>query len=149
MFKFYKQHNAMDCGPTCLRMIAKFYGKHFKIEGLRNSAGFNKEGVTLLGISDAAEKLGFRTRGVQLTLDQILNDAKLPCILHWEQNHFVVLLPKSLNFRNSFISFLKNKKIEIADPASGILAYTIEDFTKKWTTDINENGVSIGTALFL
>ena len=148
-FKIFKQLNSMDCGPTCLRMIANYYGKHFNIERLRNSAGFNKEGVTLLGISDAAEKLGFRTRGVQLTLDQILNDAKLPCILHWEQNHFVVLLPKSLFFRNSFISFLKNKKIKVADPASGILAYTIEDFTNKWTTDINENSASIGTALLL
>ncbi len=148
-FKFFKQLNSMDCGPTCLRMIAKYYGKHFNIERLRNLSGFNKEGVSLLGISDAAENLGFRTRGVQLTLDQILNDAKLPCILHWDQNHYVVILPKFIPFNNSTFSFYNKNRIKIADPASGILVYTIEEFKRKWTTDFNDNGVAIGTALLL
>ena len=149
MFKFYKQLNAMDCGPTCLRMIAKYYGKHFNTDGIRNTAGFNKEGVSLLGISDAAEKLGFRTRGVQLTLNQVLYDAKLPCILHWEQNHFVVLLPGSNPTRKSIFSFFRKNTIRIADPANGIIPYSLDEFKNKWSTNFNDNGESIGTALLL
>jgi ATP-binding cassette subfamily B protein len=139
----------MDCGPTCLRMIAKFYGKHFNLEGLRNTAGFNKDGVSLLGISDAAEKIGFRTRGVQLTLNQVIFDAQLPCILHWNQNHFVVLLPGSKINQKTFFSFFKKYNIIIADPANGIIKYSTEEFKNKWATNINKNGDSIGTALLL
>lgn len=76
---FFKQLNAMDCGPTCLRMISKYYGKHYNIDRIREIAGYSKEGTSLLGISDAAEKIGFRTRGVQLTFDQLTKEAPLPC----------------------------------------------------------------------
>lgn len=93
-FTFYKQLNAMDCGPTCLRMLAKYYGRHYNTDTLRRIAGYNKEGVSLLGISNTAEKIGFRTRAVKLTIDQ-LNGATLPCVLHWNQNHFVVLVSVS------------------------------------------------------
>jgi ATP-binding cassette subfamily B protein len=82
----------MDCGPTCLRMVAKFYGKHLNATSLRNVAGYSKEGVSLLGISETAENIGFRTRGVQLTYKQLTEEATLPCILHWNQNHFIVLI---------------------------------------------------------
>jgi ATP-binding cassette subfamily B protein len=92
-FSFYKQLNAMDCGPTCLRMVAKYYGKHFNADGLRQIIGYNKEGVNLLGISDAAEKIGFRTRGVQISYQQLVKEATLPAILHWEQKHFVIAIP--------------------------------------------------------
>lgn len=81
----------MDCGPTCLRMISMYYGKHYNTDTLRNIAGYSKEGVSLLGISDTAEKIGFRTRAVKLTIDQ-LREVTLPCVLHWNQNHFVVLV---------------------------------------------------------
>jgi ATP-binding cassette subfamily B protein len=118
-FSFYKQLNAMDCGPTCLRMAAKYYGKHYNADTLRQKAGFSKAGVSLLGISETAEKIGFRTRGVQLSLQQ-LKEVTLPCILHWDQNHFVVL-----------ISILKNK-VRLADPAKGILTYTIAEFKNHW-----------------
>lgn len=83
----------MDCGPTCLCMISKYYGKDNNAAKNRNASGYGKEGVSLLGVSEAAETLGFRTRGVQITLDQLINEAPLPCILHWNQNHFVVMLP--------------------------------------------------------
>lgn len=131
----------MDCGPTCLRMIAKFYGKHFNTEGIRNNAGFSKDGVSLLGLSDAAEKIGFRSRGVQLSYNQISNEVKLPCILHWEQNHFVVVYPSA--FR------LKNNKIIITDPAKGKVSYTKNEFLQKWISTKNETGESVGTALLL
>ncbi|MDE1192557.1 MAG: cysteine peptidase family C39 domain-containing protein [Arachidicoccus sp.] len=90
-FPYYKQLNAMDCGPTCLRMVAKHYGRHYNADTLRQKAGFSKQGVTLLGISETAEKIGFRTRGVKIDYFQ-LSDITLPCILHWDQNHFVVLI---------------------------------------------------------
>ena len=82
----------MDCGPTCLRMIAKHYGRHYNTDGIRQVSGFGKEGVSMLGVSEAAEKIGFLTRGVQLSFLQLQNDAPLPCILHWDQYHFVVLV---------------------------------------------------------
>lgn len=83
-FTYYKQLNAMDCGPTCLRMVAKYYDKHYNADTLQQKAGFSKAGVSLLGISETAEKLGFRTSGVKLSLKQ-LEEITLPCILHWHQ----------------------------------------------------------------
>lgn len=94
----------MDCGPTCLRMIAKWHGRHFNLEGLLQASGFNRDGVSLLGIGEAAEKIGFRTRGVKITLHQLLEDAAKPCILHWSQNHFVVLPPQKKTGTSSYRS---------------------------------------------
>src|SRR5580658_494077 len=105
MFPFYRQLNAMDCGPTCLRMVAKHYGKHYNTDGIRQVAGISKAGVSMLGISEAAERMGFRTRGTRLTYDEITKDAPLPCILHWDQSHFVVLIKAGKNMA------------KIADPA--------------------------------
>ena len=80
----------MDCGPTCLRMVAKYYGRNFRLETLRQFCEISKEGVSLVGISDASEKIGFRSLGVKLNFRD-LKESELPCILHWRQNHFVVL----------------------------------------------------------
>lgn len=102
----YRQLNLMDCGPTCLKMVAKYHGKNFSLNKLRIDSEIGKDGVNLLGISDAAEKIGCRSRGVKLTVKELLDDAPKPCILHWEQNHFVVLPPQKAN-----------GKILIADPA--------------------------------
>lgn len=135
-FVFYKQLNAMDCGPTCLRMIARHYGKHYNADTLRQTAGFNKQGVSLLGISDTAEKIGFRTRGVKLTLEQ-LHEAPHPCVLHWDQNHFVVLVK------------LTRKEVKIADPGKGIITYRINEFLKYWASSKNEEGTDTGVALLL
>lgn len=88
-FPFYKQLNAMDCGPTCLRMVAKYYGRHYNTDTLRQKTGFTKRGVSLLGISETAEKLGFRSRGVKLSFNQ-LTEIEFPCILHWNQHHFIL-----------------------------------------------------------
>ena len=89
-FPFYQQLDAMDCGPSCLRMIAKYYGKSYSLQTLRTHSYISREGVSLLGISDAAESIGFRTNGVKSTLQQLVESTPLPCILHWNQNHFVV-----------------------------------------------------------
>ena len=84
-FPHYQQHDQMDCGPTCLRMIAAFYGKHYSLERLREKSFITRLGVSMLGISEAAEKIGFRTMGVQISFQQLLEDAPLPCIVHWNQ----------------------------------------------------------------
>jgi|SRR5665213_431927 len=143
-FTFYKQLNAMDCGPTCLRMVAKHYGRHYNADTLRRIAGYNKQGVSLLGISDTAEKIGFRTRGVKLTYEQ-LKEATLPAILHWNQNHFVVLLSLS-GGRGS-------RRVRLADPAKGIITYTKEEFLNHWISSspspLVERGGGEGIALLL
>lgn len=90
-FPNYKQLDAMDCGPTCLRMVAKFYGKSYSLQALRSRAFISKSGVSMLGISDAAESIGFRTRGYRLTWEQLRDEVPLPCIVHWNQRHFIVV----------------------------------------------------------
>ncbi len=130
-FPYYKQPDQMDCGPTCLRMVAKHYGRNFKLQTLRQLCEISKEGVSLLGISDAAEKIGFRTLGVKLNSGQ-LKEAELPCILHWRQNHFVVLYK------------IKNHKYYLADPAAGLIALNEADFNRNWQGDKEKNeGISL------
>lgn len=109
----------MDCGATCLRIIFKHYGKLVSIHKIRKLCQTNKIGVNLLGISEAAEKLGFRTYGVRLSIEQ-LKEIELPCILHWNQNHFVVLYK------------IRRGKYFISDPASGLLSYYEKEFAKNW-----------------
>lgn len=125
---FIKQLDAMDCGPTCLAMICKYYGKNFNLQTLREKAEIGKEGVNLLGISIAAESIGFRTQGVKLTFTQLINEAPLPCILHWGQNHFVVLLkPKKHQLH-------RKNKLTIADPGKGIINLSKKDFNLNWVS---------------
>lgn len=112
----------MDCGPTCLYMICGHYGRTVPIETLRNLTEIGKEGVNLLGLSDAAEKIGLKTFAVQLTMDELRAGFPLPAILHWGQNHFIVLYK------------IKRKKFFIADPGIGLLTLTEADFTQKWIT---------------
>ncbi|MDH6311012.1 ABC-type bacteriocin/lantibiotic exporter with double-glycine peptidase domain [Dysgonomonas sp. PF1-14] len=89
-FPNYSQLDTMDCGPTCLRIIAKYYGRNYSIQYLRERSFITRRGVSMLGISDAAEAIGFRTNGVKITFDQLASEKPLPCILHWNQSHFVV-----------------------------------------------------------
>lgn len=124
-FPFYKQLDQMDCGPTCLRMVAKYYGKNYQLQTLREFSGINREGVNLLGISEAAENIGFRTTGAKIQLSQ-LSTLKLPVILHWDQNHFVVLYK------------FKNKIYYIADPSKGTVTYDEANFRKHWLSGIAE-----------
>ena len=125
-FPFYKQPDAMDCGPTCLRMVAKYYGKNITLQQLRSLANTTREGSSLLGISDAAEKIGFRTLGVKVSYEKLLEDAPLPAIAHWNQNHFVVIYK------------IKKDNIYIADPGHGLLTYTKAEFLKSWKSDAQE-----------
>ncbi|ADB36844.1 peptidase domain-containing ABC transporter [Spirosoma linguale] len=90
-FPHYTQLDQMDCGPTCLRMVAKHYGRSYSVQSLRAKSQIGKEGVSLLGISEAAEAIGFRTMGVKIPFEKLVSEAPLPCVVHWDQNHFVVV----------------------------------------------------------
>ena len=114
-FPFYQQLDLMDCGPTCLRMVAKYYGLSYTLQELRDKSGIGREGVSLLGISEAAASIGFRTVAARLSYEQLLT-MPLPCILHWKDNHFVVLV----------------KGLLIADPASGLETLSKEEFLEGW-----------------
>lgn len=140
-FPFYQQLDAMDCGPSCLRMIAKFYGKTYTLQTLRERCFITREGVSMLGISDAAESIGMRSLGVRTSFENLINDAQLPCILHWNQNHFVVCY-KIKKHNNGNVDFY------IADPASQKLVYHREDFMKCWL-QIKGSQQNLGIALLL
>ncbi len=138
-FPFYKQYDAMDCGPTCIRMVAKHYGKAINIETLRNASQISKEGVSLLGIAEAAEKIGFNAKGVMLSYSELIKDVKLPAIVHWGQNHFVVVTPKA-----------NKRKVKVADSSKGIITYTKNEFCKYWiSTNDETTGEGLGVALLL
>ena len=128
-FPHYQQPDAMDCGPTCLRIVAKHFGRHYNLETLRELTWKTREGVSLLTISDAAEKIGFRTQGARLSWDK-LPLLQLPVILHWNQSHFVVLYK------------IKKKKKEfeyyISDPAHGLVIYNQKDFLKSWASTVQD-----------
>src|SRR5690625_3510137 len=135
-FSTYRQHDQMDCGPTCLRMIARHYGRTYSLESLRRTAGINREGVSLLGISEAAENIGFRTVGAKLTWEQLQEEVQLPCIIYWREYHFVVVYK------------IKRDKIYIADPAQGKVTYQKDEFLQSWV-NIKNNGTRQGIALLL
>ncbi|NDV57503.1 peptidase domain-containing ABC transporter [Bacteroides sp. 519] len=130
----------MDCGPTCLRMIAAYYGKSYSLEGIRKESFLTREGVSLLGISEAAEKLGFRTLGVEIDYKN-LEEVPLPCIIHWNQEHFVVVYKISP-------ATAKNKYVWVADPASGKIKYTKKEFCSNWLGTVKD-GEDTGIALLL
>ena len=136
----------MDCGPACLAMIANKYGKKYTLKYLREKSFLTREGVSLLGISEAAQNLGFETITTKINLEQLL-DLPRPCILHWKQNHFVVLekIKGSKKNKKNFKSFFKKDlKFKIADPSYGFLYFKKEDFLSNWISDDNK-----GVALFL
>ena len=136
-FPNYLQLDAMHCGPTCLRIIAKYYGRSYSLQTLRDKSFITRQGVSMLGISDAAESIGFRTQGLRITLDRLIEDMPLPCILHWNQNHFVVCYEITGKEGNHYF--------RISDPARGKYKIDEQGFRKCWcsTKDGNEEA---GTA---
>ena len=139
-FPHYNQFDAMDCGPTCLQMIARFYGKKYTLQTLRDKSFITREGVSMLGISDAAEAIGFHTTGVRISLNKLKEYVPLPCILHWNQNHFVVCY-----------EIIKKKKgwvYRIADPASSLVDFSEEEFCKCWLSTKSQ-GEDVGALLAL
>jgi len=135
-FPHYSQPDAMDCGATCLRMAAKYYGKSYTSQTLRKRSFITREGVSLLGISDAAESIGFRTMGVKTPFEKLEKENVTPFIAHWRQNHFVVVYK------------ITKDKVFVADPAKGKITYTKQEFLKYWFSS-KENGEDVGIALIL
>ena len=140
LFPLFNQHDAMDCGPTCLRMVAAFYGRHFSLQYLRENCFISRQGVSMLGISKAAEKLGMHTIGLRIPISRLIEDVPLPCIIHWNQNHFVALY----RIEKSKRGFL----FHVADPAGSKVTYTEEEFKRCWLSGRND-GEDEGVALCL
>jgi len=137
------QLDSMDCGPATLKMIAKYYGRNFSLENLRNQTNTTREGVSLFAISEVAENLGFKTIGGRLTYKTLLKNNLFPCIVHWNQEHFVVVSGiKSKNL------FRKKAKVIVADPACGIVSYSEDEFKKNWIST-KSNDEEKGIALLL
>ncbi|HWS01221.1 MAG TPA: peptidase domain-containing ABC transporter, partial [Prolixibacteraceae bacterium] len=119
-FPFFKQLDAMDCGPSCLRMIAKFYGKNFSLQTIRERSYLTREGVSFLGMSDAAESIGMRSVGARVGYRQLAEEVPLPAIVHWKEEHFVVVYA------------IKKGKVYVADPAFGLITLREAEFLKGW-----------------
>ena len=134
-FKNFLQADSKDCGPTCLKIIARHYGKTVDIRKLRNLSETTREGSSLSDLAGAAEKIGFLAVGVKLVLDK-LEHVRLPCILHWNDNHYVVLYK------------IKGGRYYIADPAHGLTRYSKEEFMKFWVGS-GRNEALGGVALLL
>ncbi|ALL05716.1 ABC transporter ATP-binding protein [Pedobacter sp. PACM 27299] len=137
-FPFYKQPDAKDCGPTCLRIIAKYYKKSIPLQHLRTLSETTREGSGLLGLSNAAENLGFRTLGVKIDFDTLVAEAPLPCIVHWNKNHYVVVYKID-----------KAGKVYISDPSYGLITYPKEEFIKHWIGENANDKTEEGIALIL
>ncbi|MEY3194977.1 MAG: hypothetical protein RIQ78_1074, partial [Bacteroidota bacterium] len=123
-FPFYKQLDSADCGAACLRMVSKYYGRHYSLEYLRQISYLDRDGASLMGISDAAEKIGLRTLGVKAGFKRLAEDIPLPCVAHWRQDHFVVVYKVS------------GGQVYIADPKIGIIQLEEQDFLNGWISDV-------------
>ncbi len=135
-FPFYRQLDEMDCGPTCLQMVAKHYGRYYSLPDLRNKAFLTREGVSLLSISEAAESIGFRTLGVKVLFEKLRDEVTFPCIVHWNQQHFIVVYK------------IRKETIYVADPAIGLITYTRKEFEKSWSSN-SQNIQHEGVVLLL
>ena len=133
-FPFIKQPDSRDCGPTCLRIISKYYGKHIPLEKVRKLSETTRIGSNLLKLSDASEHMGFKSIGIKICLKK-LHEAPLPCILHWNKNHFVVLYK------------IKKNTFYISDPSYGLSKFYKNDFLKLWigqnATEDTEEGIAL------
>ncbi|WP_028888514.1 cysteine peptidase family C39 domain-containing protein, partial [Tenacibaculum ovolyticum] len=135
-FPNYKQTEAKDCGPTCIKIIAKHYGKTINTQQLRKLSETTREGSSLLGLSDAVESMGFKSLGIKLSYNK-LQEAPLPCILHWNKNHYVVLYK------------IKKDTIYISDPAHGLISFTKEEFIQSWIGNNANENTEEGIALLI
>ncbi len=137
-FPHFRQMDSHDCGATCLQMIAKYYGKNYSLRTLREYSFISREGSSLMGVSDAAEKIGFRTTGVKTSLRCLQDRVTLPCVLHWNQNHYVVLYRIQKKRKETIY--------HVADPASYLVKFTEKEFKSHWLStkqNDNERGIAL------
>ena len=119
-FPSYIQHEQMDCGPACLKIIAEYHGKRYSLSYLRELCYITREGVSLFDIAKASEEIGFRSLAIKASLEDLVEKMPLPLIIHWQQRHFVVVYKTTRKF------------VYVSDPASGLLRYTHEEFRNSW-----------------
>ena len=137
-FPSYIQADAKDCGPTCLRIISKYYGKSISLQQIRNLSETTREGSSLMGLSDAAEKLGYKTLGLKIDFTTLIEDIPLPCICHWNKYHFVVIYKID-----------KTGKVYISDPSYGLITYSKEEFIRFWIGNNADENTEEGVILVL
>ncbi len=135
-YAFHRQLDYMDCGPTCLKMVASYYGKEYSMDFMRAITGVSKEGVTLMGLCEAAESIGLKTLPVRVSLQEIQQQVPRPCILHWNQDHFVVLYAVKKNFWKAHPTFV------VADPAHALVELSEEVFRETWQNS-QEKGIAL------
>lgn len=128
----------MDCGPTCLRMISAYYGEEYSLDYLRANSYITKNGVSLLGLSEAAEKIGFKTLSAKLTYEQLTQQIPLPCVLHWNQEHYVVMY--AVEKKNLFRPV---ERIIIADPGHTMVRVEKDVFEKCWLSSADRKGIAL------
>lgn len=136
-FPFYKQLDMKDCGPTCLQIITKFYGKIYSIDFLRDKSFITQQGSSLGGIAEAAEIIGMHSLGANITFDSLSKEAPLPCIVHWRQRHFIVVYK------------IEKGKVYVSDPAHGLITYKTEEFLDGWIPNKQKHAEAEGTVLLL
>ena len=136
-FPFYRQLDQMDCGPTCLRMVAKHFGRSFDMAYLRQLSSLGRDGSSLGGLADAAEKIGLSTLAINSTYRDLATQMPLPCIAHWRQRHYVVVYGATASV------------VKVADPGHGLIDYTPEEFCKGWIPQKNSNQGAEGILLLL
>lgn len=146
-FPFYQQPDHMDCGPTCLRMVAKYHGRAVSLPKLRALSETTRTGSNLHNIAQAAEAIGFRTLGVKVSLQKLVDEQPLPCILHWNSNHFVVLY--KISGPSAPLRARKSLKLQVADPGHGLLTYTEREFLDRWIGANSHRDTQEGIALLL
>ena len=137
-FPSYIQADAKDCGPTCLRIISKYYGKSISLQQIRNLSETTREGSSLMGLSHAAEKLGYKTLGLKIDFTTLIEDIPLPCICHWNKYHFVVIYKID-----------KTGKVYISDPSYGLITYSKEEFIRFWIGNNADENTEEGVILVL
>ena len=123
------QMDAKDCGPACLKMVAKYFGRYYSLQFMRDKCGITKEGVSLLGISQCAEEIGLHTVAIKCTIDDLVYKVPFPAIVFWDENHFIVVYNAD------------KKHVWVSDPAKGHIKYSIQEFRRGWYLSNEEKGV--------
>ncbi|WP_291960122.1 peptidase domain-containing ABC transporter [Maribacter sp.] len=136
-FPFFRQHDKHDCGPTCLRMIAKYYGLSVSIDRLRHACSISMEGVTPRGIIEGGESIGLKALPALVDFDVLSKEVPLPCISYWRDRHFLIIYK------------IANDIVYVADPMYGHLEYSKENYIKAWQNRKDENYGEDGLIIML
>ena len=136
-FPNFRQTDRFDCGPTCLKIVSKFYGRNFSLEYLKEVCGITTNGTTVKSLIAGAEKIGFQTATALINYETIEKKAPLPCIAYWRNRHYIIVY--NINKRGVYVS----------DPSFGLIKYNKEEFLKAWQSNPNANDDTQGLVMLL